>query len=334
MTEPVDVVVVAGDRRASKAVLGESKVFLSVAGAPVLHHVVSAVERARTVRRIFVVGDRPRIERSLGAADTPIRGLRPLVVVDQGDTLYANVWAGLRAALGPAAPPSPASDDLSDEVRDTALLLVTGDAPLLVPEEIDELVEAGDLTRFDYVLGVTAESTLAPYYPRDDRPGIRMTYWDTRDLGWRQANLHLFRPFRIGNRGYVERLYELRYQRDWLNMMRLVAWLRRHGHLSRHTVAAFGALQLARLARRFDVLRAPLVRPLLLDRARMEAVVSALMRTRFTIVETHYGGGALDIDDADAYRAITANFDRWMAHQAEIARARAERTSVDVRSRA
>ena len=30
---------------------------------------------------------------------------------------------------------------------------------------------------------------------------------------------------------------------------------------------------------------------------RFEAVASALCGSRFTIVETHYGGGALDIDD-------------------------------------
>lgn len=321
----LDVIVAAGDRRASKSVLDESKVFLPIAGAPVLHHVVAAIEGARATRRIFVVGDRARIERSLAAPGSPIRGRRPLVVVEQGDTLYANVWAALRTALGPAAPPSPASDDLPDDVRDTTVLLVTGDAPLLVPEEIDELVAGADLARFDYVLGVTGEATLAAYYPRDGRPGIRMTYWDTRDLGWRQANLHLFRPFRIGNRGYVERLYELRYQRDWLNMLGLFAWLRRTGHLSRHTLTAFVGLQLARVARAAGVLRSPLVRPFLLDRARMEGVVSALMRTRFTIVETHYGGGALDIDDADAYGAISANFDRWTAHQAAIARARGAR---------
>ena len=325
MTGPLDVIVAAGDRRASKSVLGESKVFLPIAGAPVLHHTIAAIERARATRRIFVVGDRARIETSLAAPGSPIRGLRPLIVVEQGDTLYANVWAALQSALGPMAPPSPATEDLRDDVRTTAVLLVTGDAPVLVPEEIDELVDTADLDRFDYVLGVTAEATLAAYYPRDGRPGIRMTYWDTRDLGWRQANLHLFRPFRIGNRGYVEQLYALRYQRDWVNMLRFFAWLRRTGHLSRHTLAAFVALQLARLARRTGHLRSSLVRPFLLERSRMEAVVSALMHTRFTIVETHYGGGALDIDDAEAYRAVTANFDRWIAHQAGIARTRVSR---------
>ena len=80
---------------------------------------------------------------------------------------------------------------------------------------------------------------------------------------------------------------------------------------------AFLSLQLARFARRAGVLRTPLVRPLLLDRRRMAAVVSVLIGTRFTTVETHYGGGALDIDDRDAYAAIQANFDAWRRHQVE-----------------
>lgn len=311
----LDVIVVAGDRRASKAVCGESKVFLPLAGAPVLHHVLAAIERARATARLFVVGDRTRIERSLSAPQSPLRGLRPLVVVEQGDTLYENVWAALRAALGAAAPPSPASEDLAPAVRDHPVLLVTGDAPLLVPEEIDELVDGSDFSRFDYFLGITAEATLRAYYPADGRPGIAMTYWDIRDLGWRQANLHLFRPFRIGNRGYVERLYEMRYQRDWRNMVQLCAWLWRRGHLSRDTLSAFTSLQLARVARRWNVLERRAVRRLLLDRRHMETVVSALMQTRFTTVETHYGGGALDVDDAAAYEAIRANFDAWRDHQ-------------------
>jgi hypothetical protein len=52
-----------------------------------------------------------------------------------------------------------------------------------------------------------------------------MTYWDLRELSWRQANLHLFRPFGFGNRAYVERTYELRHQRDWLSIAKLFAWV-------------------------------------------------------------------------------------------------------------
>jgi CTP:molybdopterin cytidylyltransferase MocA len=319
----LDVIVLAGDRRASKAVLGENKAFLPLAGAPVLHHVVAAIEQARCTDRIFVVGDAARIERSLGDPASPVRGVRPIVAVPQGDTLYDNVWAALRTALGNDAPPSPASEELTPAARAKVVLLVTGDAPLLVREEIDELVDAADLGRFDYCLGVTAETTLAAYYPRDGRPGIAMTYWDLHELSWRQANLHLFRPFAVGNRGQVERGYELRYQRDWLNIAKAVAWLWRMHHLSHRTVTAFLSLQLARLARRIGVLRAPVFRPFLLTRRRFETATSALAGTRFTIVETHYGGGALDVDDADAYEAIRANFDAWRAHQAAIARARA-----------
>ncbi len=315
----LDVIVPAGDRHASKAVLDESKVFLPIAGVPVLHHVLAAIERARCTGRIFVVGDRARIERSLDDPGSPVRGHRPLVVVDQGDTLYENLWRGLRAALGPDAPPSLASEDLTPTVRDKTILVITGDTPALVPEEIDELVGASDLARFDYVLGVCSEATLRAYYPRAGRPGIEMMYFDVRDLGWRQSNLNLLRPFRLGGRSHVEYLYEIRYLQDWANTAKLCVWLWRNRFVTPATVRAFVAMQLARVWRRAGVLRSPLVRPLLLELPRMEAVVSALMRTRFTTVETHYGGGALDVDDADAYEAIRVNFDAWRGHQAALA---------------
>jgi hypothetical protein len=35
---------------------------------------------------------------------------------------------------------------------------------------------------------------------------------------------------------------------------------------------------------------------------------------------THYGGCAIDIDNAEHYDAICANFARWQAHQYTLAR--------------
>jgi hypothetical protein len=49
------------------------------------------------------------------------------------------------------------------------------------------------------------------------------------------------------------------------------------------------------------------------------------------MVDTHYGGAALDVDDADAYDAITANFDVWRAYLARLA---AERSATPLASAA
>jgi hypothetical protein len=47
--------------------------------------------------------------------------------------------------------------------------------------------------------------------------------------------------------------------------------------------------------------------------------MSQLLRTRLTTVLTRYGGCALDIDNADQYKAIRANFDTWCAYQQNLA---------------
>jgi hypothetical protein len=43
----------------------------------------------------------------------------------------------------------------------------------------------------------------------------------------------------------------------------------------------------------------------------LEASISRLLLTRFTAVETHYGGATLDIDTPEHYAVIQENFEAW-----------------------
>jgi hypothetical protein len=52
------------------------------------------------------------------------------------------------------------------------------------------------------------------------------------------------------------------------------------------------------------------------------SVFSQFLQTRFTVVPTPYGGCALDIDNAEHYAAICANFERWQAHLCALAKER------------
>jgi CTP:molybdopterin cytidylyltransferase MocA len=305
-----DVVVVAGDRHASRPVLDESKAFLPLAGAPLLHHVLAAVERARATARVFVVGDARRIRASLEARSGPPHGLRPLVVLEQRDTLYQNLWVGFRASLG---------DVPQSAALDKPILVVPGDTPLVTAEEIDEFADGCDLARYDYCIGAATEETLGAFYPTADRPGIAMTYFDFRQARLRQNNLHLVKPLRFGNREYVERVYELRYQRQWRNVMTVALELWQHRDATARTVWSFARLHIPRLAAGVGLRDTPLVRAAVLDLTEAEAVMSSLMRTRFNTVVTGYGGCALDIDDAAAYEAIRVNFTDWRAHLARLA---------------
>jgi molybdopterin-guanine dinucleotide biosynthesis protein A len=316
---PMDVVITAGDRIASRPVLGSNKAFLPIAGIPVIHYVLSAVERTRCASRIFVVGNKARLEQLLRIPHSPFRGLCPLQLIEQGDTLYDNVWTAFLHSLPEYTPGTDWRRYLDTDAVDKAVLVMPGDIPLATPAEIDEFVEACDLLLYDYCLGLTAEQTLRAYYPQDGRPGIRMAYFTTRDRLVRHNNLHLVKPLRFGNRHYIPKIYEMRYQREWRNIIRVCWNLWRARDISPRIFWAFLSLHLAGGITRLGWQHVPLFRPFCLDLSLLASLASQLLRTRFTTVTTHYGGCALDIDNAEHYEAISTNFERWIAHQHAIA---------------
>jgi CTP:molybdopterin cytidylyltransferase MocA len=318
--QSLDVIITAGDRHASRPVFGESKAFLPIAGVPLFHYVLGAVEQARCTARIFVVGDKARLEHSLATSPAPFRGTRPLVLLEQGHTLYDNVWNAFLHTLPDYTPGMDWRVYTETAAVDKAVLVLSGDMPLATPFELDEFVDGCDLARYDYCLGLSTESTLQAYYPQAGRPGIRMAYFIVRDRAVRQNNLHLVKPFRLGNRAYIQKMYDLRYQREWRNMARLCLELWQTRDASARIVWAFLCLHVARLLAKHGWQRLPLFRPLLLELPMLASLLSQLLRTRFTTVITHYGGCALDVDNADQYEAIRHNFDRWLAYQHDLAK--------------
>jgi hypothetical protein len=320
LSPSLDVIITAGDRYASRPVLGDNKAFLPIAGIPVLHYVLSAVERARCTARIFVVGDKARLEQILAIPNTPYRGLCPVVVLEQGETLYDNVWTAFLHSLPDYTPGMDWRPYTETPALDKAILVMSGDIPLATPFEIDEFVDGCDLSLYDYCLGLTSATTLCAYYPQPHRPGIEMAYFTLRDLQARHNNLHLVKPFRLGNRHYIQKIYNVRYQREWRNVVRLCLELSRVPEVSPRLLWAFLGLHVARAARQYGWQRAWLFRPFFLELSMVASLLSQLLRTRFTMVMTRYGGCALDVDNAEHYEAICANFDRWMAHQETLAK--------------
>jgi hypothetical protein len=100
----VPAVITAGEGRASKAICGQSKVYLEVGGRPLVARVVSILQRVPEVSEIWVVGNAPRLE---GVLDDPrLRGeLRvPVTIVPQFRNLYENAWQTYRRLLPAAVP--------------------------------------------------------------------------------------------------------------------------------------------------------------------------------------------------------------------------------------
>jgi GTP:adenosylcobinamide-phosphate guanylyltransferase len=311
----LDVIITAGDRRGSLPVLGQNKALLRIAGIPLIHYVLSAVERARCTARIFVVGDKARLQQLLQEPNAPFRGTRPLVLLEQGNTLYDNIWTAFLHTLPDYTPGTDWRVYSETAAADKAVLVMPGDIPLATPFEIDEFVDGCDLSRYDYCLGLTAESTLRAYYAHDGRPGIQMACYALRDLQVRQNNLHLVKPLRLGNRHHIQKMYDLRYQREWYNIVKLCWELWRARDASLRMVWSFLCLHVARLITRFGWQRTLLSRPFFLELPMVASLMSQLLRTRFTTVITRYGGCTLDIDNAEHYDAICANFDYWLAYQ-------------------
>lgn len=313
-TQRLDIIITAGDRRGSKSVLGENKAFLPIDGVPLIHHVLSAVERSRCTNRIFVVGDKARLQDMLDVPNLPFKISHPLVLLEQGNTLYENVWHTFLQTLPDYHSGADWRDYLDTPAMDKAVLVMPGDIPLATPFEIDEFVAACDLAHYDYCLGLTAAPVLSAFYPRCGKSGIQMDYYALRDLRVRQNNLHLVKPLRFGNRHYIQEMYDTRYQREWYNIVKLCWQLWRAKDATIRTVWAYLCLHISNLATRHHLWPAVAFRPFCLHKSMVASLMSQLLRTRFALVETHYGGCALDVDNADHYQAICDNFDRWHSY--------------------
>jgi len=57
----IPAIVAAGDRRAAKAVYGQSKVYLELGGRPLVAHVVAALQEVPEVSEVWVVGNAERL---------------------------------------------------------------------------------------------------------------------------------------------------------------------------------------------------------------------------------------------------------------------------------
>ena len=322
MSQHLDVIVTAGDRHASRPVLGDNKAFLPLAGVPLINYVLSAIEQARCTARIFVVGDTARLRAALAVSHTPVRGLRPLYLLEQGHTLYENAWNAFLHTLPDYTPGTDWRIYLDTPAVDKAILVMPGDIPLATPAEIDAFVDGCDLARYDYCLGLSSESVLRAYYPQDGHSGIQMAYFTLRDLSVRQNNLHLVKPLRLGNRHYIQKMYNFRYQREWRNIARVIWELCITQHGSWRVAYYYLCLHMARLLTMLGWQRYLLFRPFFLEMPVAASVFSQFLQTRFTVVLTPYGGCALDIDNAEHYAAVCANFERWQAHQEALAKER------------
>ena len=313
----VPAIVAAGDTKAARAVYGESKAYLEVGGRSLVARVVSVLQRVPEVSEVWVVGHADRLGKTLDEETLQRELVKPLTIVPQYRNLYENAWYTYRRLLPGAG--AEGRDPTPEEAERPVLYLST-DLPFATPQEISEFVRKGLAAEVDYVLGLVTEHELEAFYPKGGEPGIRMAYFNLREGRFRQSNLHLVRPAKLGNRHYIEDMYEHRYQRQ-LGQALGLAWriFSDRGGGAR-VLFYYGLMHLAGLLDRHGLRYfADAVRRML-PLERVERACGALLRGSFRFAITGIGGCALDVDneqDLDVARQRFAAWERELARVAE-----------------
>lgn len=332
----ISALITAGDRRAAKAVYGDSKVYLELGGHALVVHTVLELQGVAEISEVWVVGDADRLEAAFGHPDVQAQLVKPLHIVGQFRDLYENAWETFRRLLpgageqgrDPAGPPD-----------DFPVLYLSADIPFATAQEISLFVRRGLEVDCDFAFGLVTEQSMQAFRPVQPqakaasgvgsapgapdacsaigKPGIEMAYFNLLEGRYRTSNLHLVKPARIVNRLYIEEMFEHRYQRQFGNIVGLALRLVRKEEGGLPILYYYVLIHLAGLADRWGWRR-------LADRIRswvpikgIEEAISGLLRADFRFVVTDVGGCALDIDNQEDFDTATLRFEDWKSEQRE-----------------
>ena len=325
---PIPAIVTAGDRGAARAVYGQSKVYLELEGLPLVAQVVLTLQRVAEISEVWVVGDSARLHRELHQESVQAGLSKPLHIVEQLENLYMNCWDTFRRSL-PGAPPG-GRDPVGEEDANWQVLYLSADLPFITPEEIAEFIREGQASGCDYGLGLSRERSLSFFHPARRgglaTPGkleVDVTYFNLREDRFKQNNLHLARPVKMGNRRYVQDMYEHRKQREFSNMFGLASKLFQAmgGDLS--IVFFYGLMHVAGVLDRHGYRAAADLVRRATSIDRVARAIGKIMDTRFAFVIPETGGCAIDVDTEEEYDAICARYGEWREQQLRAIAARA-----------
>jgi hypothetical protein len=315
----IPAVLTAGDQGAAKAVYGESKVFLEIGGRPLVAQVVAVLQRVPEISELWVIGNAARLRAVFERPDVKRELVKPLHILEQRRNLYENAWQAYRCLL-PGAGPDGREPEPAD--FDTQALYVSGDLPFATPQEISEFVRRGQALGCDYAVGVVTQESMSGFLPTPSLPGVRPATYNLREGRFRQSNLHLVKPARLGARHYIEEMYQHRHQKE-LGQIVALAWTlltSKRGGL--RVLGYFVLMHVAGVADRWHFRRlADLIRRWI-SLERVERCCSDLLRTDFRFVVTEIGGCAIDVDTEHEYDVSTLRYREWREAQEALAERR------------
>ncbi len=304
-----DAILLAGEGESSYKVLHQHKAFLRLQGKCIVTHVIETLQRVNSIRAIYVVGAKETLGETLVQDGVNLVEPKPIHLLPQRENLYQNIWHTFLATLPADHDPETLE---TGPYRDRAALIVPCDAPLMSPFEVEYFINLSDPDHYDHVMGITPEASLEPFYPEGGKPGIRMAYLHLKEGNYRINNLHLVKPIRIGNRHYIEKMYQYRYQRNIRNVVPFALklfWKDKykgyHYYLGLILSLLFSNLNCPSLVRYFKSW---------VPKKGLEEWISQGLATRFKSLVVPYPGAALDIDNESDFNAMNIRFVEWKAY--------------------
>ena len=302
----MDCIILAGNRENYRDVCHEdNKAFLPIGDKSILQIMLEELRAVPEIDRFLVVGPKKRLQEQV-TADFVGNFPKPLLLFEQKNDLVENVLAVFKTT--------------TDEAHaDRYVLILPSDIPLLIAEEVRQFIKNCDMERFDYVGGLTTDKALSRFGPKEEKPGVCMAYFYCEDKRYRINNLHMVRPARIKRLSYIRKTYGMRYQKKFVNILKMIFHLGLAGFWAPGAIPFYLGLQTARWLHNLNWNKTAALLQKHFTLARLEKNLSQLLGTRLRLQVTEFGGTAIDVDNESDYLAICQRFGEWVAMQKSLA---------------
>lgn len=298
----MDCIILAGNREDYREVSNENnKAFLTIGNRSILQIMMNELREVAEIDRLLLVGPKRRLEEHLNAeylGDYP----KPVCILEQKNDLVENILAVFDATR-------------EGQPEDRYVLILPSDIPLLIAEELRCFINRCDMGRYDYVAGITTEEALSRFYPCQGKAGVVMNYFYCNGRGYRINNMHMVRPSRMMGLKYIRRMYAMRYQKEWINIVKMFFNLVLVLMRSPRAILFYLGVQLVLPLRRLPWKKPAQLLEKRLQIPPLEKHISRILYTRFKIVVTPHGGSTIDVDNESDYQAIRRRFEEWVALQ-------------------
>lgn len=308
MKRKIDAIILAGDKTASRGIFGKNKLFLEIEKTPLLVFVLKALEEVDQIENILIVGPKESVESVVESNSHRLNNNKPINVIEQKENMYRNFWSGFIHSI-PGY--KEGMEKENREVMEKMVLVMSCDLPFITAGEVKEFLDSSDAEELDYCLGMTEERYLEKFYPNGTSPGIKMGYLHLREGNFRLNNLHLVRPFKILNREYIEKIFERRYQKNILNMIKIlfdIIFVQRCGV---GAIFSYIILEIALLLEYLGFSELAKITKNIVPQSKMRLHAARLLKTRIDIVQTTVGGCALDVDNETDFETIRQRYREW-----------------------